>query len=236
MTGCSPSTQGKVDEEKDSNFIAGKNRLNNLDYQGAIESFEKALESNPHSASAHFELGLVCYQNVGDYAGAIYHFRKFLKLRPSAPHAENINQFVNVCKQELAKGVPLAPITRRMQQDLETLASENLLLRQERDFLSKSLKEATNRLASIPPALSPVSDRLSEVPSNPAVTSRFSPKTPLSTTSTTASVRRHVVRPRETVSSIARQYRITPSRLLAANPGVIPKRLRPGQTLNIPFS
>ena len=235
-TDCSPVSKGKSDEEKDPDFITGKARLNSLDYQGAVEAFEKALERNPRSASAHFELGLVYYQYVNEYAGAIYHFRKFLELRPNAPHAENVSQFINVCKQELAKGVPLAPITRKMQQDLETLASENLRLKQQIDFLSKSLLDATNRLRSVALAGLNSSDRTQAAALVPLTAARTVTPLPAPVSATKTSVRRHVVKPRETLTSIARQYRISVSRILAANPGLNPNRIKIGQTLNIPSS
>jgi len=235
-TDCTPVGNRKLDEEKDPDFLAGKARLNRLDYSGAVEAFEKALERNPRSASAHFELGLVCYQYVNEYADAIHHFRKFLELRPNAPHAENVSQFINVCKQELAKGVPLAPITRKMQQDLETLASENLRLKQQIEFLSQSLLEATNRLRSFPSAGLISSNRTQAGASAAPSVARSVTPLPAPGSSTKFLVRRHVVKPRETLTSIARQYRISPSRILAANPGLNPNRVRIGQTLNIPSS
>jgi LysM repeat protein len=233
---CSPVSKGKSDEEKDPDFIAGKARLNSLDYRGAVEAFEKALERNPHSASAHFELGLVCYQYVNEYAGAIYHFRKFLELRPNAPHAENVSQFINVCKQELAKGVPLAPITRKMQQDLEMLASENLRLKQQIDFLSKSLFDATNRLRSVPPAGFINNDRTQTFARVSLAAPRTVTPLPAPVSAAKTSVRRHLVKRHETLTSIARQYRISLPRILAANPGLNPNRLKVGQVLNIPSS
>ena len=44
----------------------------------------------------------------------------------------------------------------------------------------------------------------------------------------------HVVRARETISSIAAQYGVQPSAILAANPRVEPRRLRVGQSLTLP--
>jgi LysM repeat protein len=43
-----------------------------------------------------------------------------------------------------------------------------------------------------------------------------------------------VVKERETISSIAAQYGIKSSAILAANPHVDPRRLRIGQSLNLP--
>ena len=41
-----------------------------MDYKGAIESFSKALEVNPRSAKAHFELGWLYEEKDPDPAAA----------------------------------------------------------------------------------------------------------------------------------------------------------------------
>src|SRR5688500_5961699 len=89
LAGCSPDPAARVDDEKNKYFQIGKSLVNSLDYPGAVKAFEKALETNPHSAAAHFELGVLYYQQVQDYAAAIYHFEKYLQLVPQAPHADN---------------------------------------------------------------------------------------------------------------------------------------------------
>src|SRR6266542_1656407 len=146
-SGCSPEGERNIDDKKDSDFIADQNRAKSLDYAGAVQSYEKALETNPRSASAHFELGLIYYLNLPDYAAAIYHFQKFLELRPNDSHAENVRQFVSVCKQELARTVSLGPISQKLQKEFEQLTTENQRLKQQVEFLSKSLSAATNRTA-----------------------------------------------------------------------------------------
>ena len=57
LSGCTPPDQSREDERKEPHFVLGQNRVNAMDYQGAIEAFEKSLEANPHSATAHYELG-----------------------------------------------------------------------------------------------------------------------------------------------------------------------------------
>src|SRR5947209_17314263 len=92
FNGCFPARQSQLEEEKEPHFLEGKSRVNALDYKGAIESFEKAVEVNPGSASAHFELGLLYEKNQLDYAAAIYHFDRFLALRPASDYAEIVKQ------------------------------------------------------------------------------------------------------------------------------------------------
>src|SRR5215468_12159801 len=88
ITGCTLTDASQMDEEKEPHFLEGKARVNSLDYAGAIESFEKALDVNPKSASAHFELGCLCDQREADPAAAIYHYSHYLKLCPTGVNAE----------------------------------------------------------------------------------------------------------------------------------------------------
>src|SRR5260370_35398011 len=92
LGGCFPSGSGPLDEEKEANFLAGKSRVSTLDYKGAAECFEKALDVNPHSASAHFELACLFDQKEMDPAAAIYHYEHFLNLRPKAGNADLARQ------------------------------------------------------------------------------------------------------------------------------------------------
>ena len=78
VNGCVPQSQGPLEEEKEPHFIEAKRALTTMDYKGAIDEFEKAVEANPRNASAHLELGLLYErQDLDPYpAAAIYHYQK----------------------------------------------------------------------------------------------------------------------------------------------------------------
>jgi LysM repeat protein len=231
--GCGPILESSSDETKNPHFQVGMNRKISRDYQGAIEAFKKALEANPHSGAAHYELGLIYYQNVHDYAAAIYHFQEYLALRPNAPQRDLLSQFIMVCKQELAREVSLAIVNQQVQRQLDELARENLGLRQKVEMLSQQLALATNRplvlqevSSNLPPARVPTrlrkEDRLTT-----SVSSREGSAEP-------GRARTHTIRAGDTLAALARRYGVRLSGLIAANPGLDPKRMRVGQVINIP--
>jgi LysM repeat protein len=237
--GCSQLGENKLDEESNRHFINGKTCASNADYPGAMEAFEKALEDNPHSGSAHFELGLVCYRNLTNYAEAVYHFDKFLQIRPNSPHAETVRQFIQDCKQELAKEVSLAAVSQKMQHEMENITRENERLKQQVDSLSKSLAVATN----IPPQVAPAqTDSLSYAPAERAASNPRPATHPVSRhTPPEANIsilvsnnRTYSVKPGDTPFSIARRNGITVNSLLAANPGLDSRHLKVGQVLRLP--
>ncbi len=230
VSGCMPSSQSQVDEEKEPHFLAGKSCINTFDYHGAIEEFEKALEVNPQSGSAHFEVACLYVQREPDPAAAIYHFERYLKLRPDAANAETVRQLIYTCKQDLAKTVLPLPITPGMQHQFEQLADENRRLREEND---KWKAYFANSSRSQPPTnLPPTASNSVSLGSSP--TSMPSTNAAPDPTRAAAGLRKHVVQPGETPSSIARKYAVKLDAFMAANPGLDPRRMRSGQTVNVP--
>src|SRR6266536_3350506 len=138
-SGCSPTAETQTDEQTNPHFKAGREKLGALDYQGAIDCFERALEDNPRSALAHYELGVLFDQHEIDYAAAIYHYSKALKLRPNGYPADNILQRIPACRQELIKADSLAVINPSMLRETERLREENHALRQQMEALRAQL-------------------------------------------------------------------------------------------------
>jgi tetratricopeptide (TPR) repeat protein len=238
LSGCLPSGRGLLDEEKEAYFVQGKSRVNSLDYKGAIESFEKALEANPGSALAHFELACLFEKRQTDPAAAIYHYSQYLRLRPKPENTEIVNEHVMACKQELARTVSLGPVSERQQRELEQLAEENKRLRQDLEkwrAYANHLQTLTNGacapvLVRPEPSTSSTAPRPQPAPRSEAVVSGAVS----SGRSTTANSRAHTIQAGETPTTIAKRYGVRVQALMAANPRLDARRLHPGQTLTLP--
>ena len=170
FSGCTPTAETQMDEQRNPHYLAGREKLGALDYKGAIESFERAVEDNPRSALAHFELGVLYEQRESDYAAALYHYNKALKLRPNGNPAENIRQRIPGCKQELVKADSLAIINPNALRETENLRAQNAALRSQIEILQ-------SQLASKPPVpisgASPAGNR--EVPGTQPFSASTSP-------------------------------------------------------------
>jgi LysM repeat protein len=231
LCGCLPSGQSQLDEEKESHYLAGKAKVNSLDYQGGLECFEKAIEANPRSGLAHFEAGLLCEKYKQDHAAAIYHFERFLEFRPDSVYAEVVRQHILACKQELARSVSLTPITQSLQKELETLSQENKMLREE--VQAWRTQTRTQNTTGVIALSSPGG-------AAPAVSGTSLRSTPSSTNSLSHSItapsggRTHTIKPGDTPVSIARKYGVKVDVLLAANPRLNARRLQIGQSVIIP--
>jgi tetratricopeptide (TPR) repeat protein len=236
MAGCRPGMSGKGDEQKDPYFLAGKNHLQGRDYPAAIEMFEKALDVNPRSASAHFELGVLYEQQQSDYASALYHYQKAVALRPDLISADLARQRIQECKRELAKTVITPVSTQNLQRDVDALRVENQLLKQQLQAWQNYYAGRGANPTSItqnPPASAPVPTPVQAARPDPPPVTPVANSTPR-VINPPISNRLHTVGSGETLAGIARRYNVKLSALQSANPTMDAKRLRPGQALVIP--
>jgi LysM repeat protein len=226
LAGCLPSAQGPLDEQREPHFLTAKARAASLDYSGAIEAYEAALEANPRNGSAHYELGLLC-EKEGDYAAAIYHLQRYLKLRPDAPNAQVIQDRISADKMELSKTAAFAPVTQNLEREFQKLAEEKQTLKAELERTQAELNQWRAQ-ANSRPNTPPTTTTRPPDPNSGGAT-----RPPSLEPRTTSA---HKVQAGETFTSIASRHRISVTQLQAANPGVDSRRLKVGQTLTIPSS
>jgi len=239
LTGCLPTGVSPGDEEKEPHFLEGKSRLQAMDYAGSIESFERALEANPRSASAHFELGCLYDQREADPATAIYHYNSFLKLHPGGEQGERAKARISACKQELARTIVLAPVTQGLQHDFEQLTEENRRLKEEvarwRAFYAvRSVAQSNPVQPSGQRAAVLVAANSSAAQPGGAPAANAGLIQPATTRPASLATRSYTVKAGDTPSGIARKYGLKLDALMAANPRLDPRRLQVGATLSIP--
>jgi LysM repeat protein len=217
--GCSPS-QVRVVAERDPHFERGRSLVNGQDFKGAVEEFELAVEDNPRSAAAHFELGWLYETKVNNEAAAIYHYQRYLQLEPDSDRSRaiDVRERIRGCKQQLASAEFPLPNNQDLQREVDRLTAENLVLKGQLDAARNEAAARGNAVAPAPlPAAGVVAVAIPAAARVTAPTGRV-----------------HVVRARETLSSIAAEYRVKISAIVGVNPQVNPKRLRIGQSLNLP--
>ena len=249
--GCLPAEQSQLDEEKEPHFSLGRSRVNAMDYAGAVEAFTEALEANPRSAAAHFQLACLFDNKEPDPAAAIYHYQEFLRLNPKADNAEVIKQRIYSCKQQLAADVlplPSAPAAQKQIEDLvektHRLQDENQKLQDEvgkwRAFFTAQQAAAQPNPASAPNNFTPQPQNGGAAPddiSTPA-DGKLNSVTPVKPAKPLppkiSKPRTHTVVSGETLAAIARKHGVSLGALQAANPGLNPKNLKAGQSVNLP--
>lgn len=149
--GCSQSTTSiEADPDRDPSFQKARKFSELRDYQNAAVFYRKALHANPNMAKAHFELGLLYDDKLGDPIAAIYHYRSFLELQPDSDKRQLIEDFIQRAKLSLIAKLPNAPASEPS--DLAQLQNEKAALQQENTALRTRIAELEKPLPSTAPA------------------------------------------------------------------------------------
>jgi tetratricopeptide (TPR) repeat protein len=71
-------------------------------FNDALEQFQQAFDAKPIPAFL-FNIGQ-CHRNLGDYAAAIFSFKRFLKLDPEADNRSQVEELIEELEQKQAEG------------------------------------------------------------------------------------------------------------------------------------
>ncbi len=216
--GCEPTGGAVNAEDKEPHFLEGRRQMQQRDFEGAERSFHKALEANPRSSLAHFEIGLLYFTRKSDPAAAIYHLQRYLSLDPDAPKGKIVQNHIEALKGDLARDILGSPqhapdtAIQQLRSQLNQMAAENQALRHQLQSrgINPNPRPATNSTVRLP---------------QPGGTPTLPPP---------VASRKHEVQSGENPTAIARRYGIQLQELYAANPGLNPSKLQIGQELIIP--
>ncbi len=254
--GCDRLASGPGAEQREANYIAGQNYALQGQRDKAIGSFEQAVLVNPSNAAAHLALGDLFY-GQHQFINAAYHYGRYLELlsrRGQKPDLSAVDSLRN-CEMQIAVKFSRELSHQQNDQEIEALnrkiaERESLIRHLQAELLQRSATPFTppdtraqtpapmpTPTPEVPPAVSsasPPSSSRSSVAATPRTAPASNRPTPSTSTSTSARGRVHVVRAGENPSAIARRYGISVHALLAANPGVNPRRMSVGAVLRVP--
>ena len=245
VTGGCDANSGNVTLEKDeSHFIRGNEELARGNYDEALNAFLKVTEKRRDAPESHFNIGLIYLNNKNDPIPAIYHFRKFLELKPNADYSEIVRQHIDTAQKRFAATLPGNPYDINLrnvnfEEVIRKLRAENLELKQ-------LLADANQRAESLERAQT--ADLIASQNARPPQTQQMArpqPQPQPQATNTPPPVVRHdvartyTVQAGDTLSSISRKFYGSPNRwkdIYNANRDVLPnpQSLKLGQSLKIP--
>ncbi len=228
-SGCGVSTLRDQREDRDPQIRRAREMKNAGNIEGALEAYQRALDKKPQLARAHLEMGLLYDRDLNDYVRAVYHYERYLELRPDAENREMIQAVADQARISFATTLPEMP--NGAIREISRLKQENAELRAWADR-----QRAAPPSSSAPAA---TSTRLPEV-SAPAA-----PIAPIVRTADAAapaapSQTTYVVMPGDTLSRIAgKVYGDSKkwTRIYDANRAALrggPQSIKVGQTLVIP--
>lgn len=188
-------------EVDEPHYRRGVQMLRSGQDQVALEAFLKVIEKrNGDAPESHLDVGKIYLDHIHDPIAAIYHFRKYLELRPSSPQSPVVRELIDTAKKEFARTLPGQPLDDHYERvdllDLvERLQNENESMKAELDAIRAQplLTEGQS---------SPTTAVRSDIRTSPAPSAitRTTPQ-PIS-----GANRRHVVTRGETLYSISKRY------------------------------
>lgn len=110
-----------------------ENKTADGNYLRAIALYESALDDSPRTADVHYRLALLYDDKMHDPLHALHHFKRYLTLAPSGPHANEVKSFMK--KDELELGTTLSGDSVVSRAEAARLKNENLALRKELEDL-----------------------------------------------------------------------------------------------------
>lgn len=167
LTGCDPQARIDVPETDEPQYRRGTQYLRSQQNQHALEAFLKVIDKRDGDApESHFEAGRIYLTHLGDPYAAIYHFRRYLQIRPNSQQAPMVKQMIETAMKESLKGLPgnamSAEVDRLDLLDMiERLKAENADLR--------TRLERAGVAVSTPPTLAPTQGQNTTASRAPAV-------------------------------------------------------------------
>lgn len=246
--GCDFGQAEVVKETAEPHFLRGQEELRRGNVSEAMSAFLKVSEKRRDAPESHFELGRIYLEHMDDPNTAIYHFKKYLELKPNSPSSPMVRQMIETAQKKFAASLPESPyeITSRnieLEELLQKLQKENLELKQKLasanatiDRLEATQKINVSRTTTPTVPVRNVSNSTQEQQQKPQATATAQAQQP--------SVRKdipstYVVQSGDTLSSISRKFYGTPNKwreIFAANRNRLATAgsVKPGQTLKLP--
>lgn len=221
--GCGAGGLRDAREDRDPLIKRAREKKNAQDIEGAVAAYNHALDRRPTLARAHLELGWIYDQDLHDYVRAIYHYERYLEMRPDSEKSELVKSLSDAARISFATTLPEKPNEAiRM---IASLQNENAALR-------ARLEAATPR-----PNQTPVSTQAPAAPVREPAQTAVTPA-PVPAAPPVAST--YVVQSGDTLSRIAAKVYGDSKKWPAiynANRAALPsgpQGIKVGQTLQIP--
>lgn len=232
LSGCTDDARQSYATEADEPYYRQGEQMKRANrHQEALSAFLKVIEKRGDDApESHLEAGLIYLHHIRDPIAAIYHFRKFLALRPNSAQAALVRQRIDAAMRDFARTLPAQPIESQVQRvdliaALDKLKLENDILKQQlaeyqagrvpvetgaaADASANPLNLSLDAMPTVrtrpnpPPSRPPVQSAQKNTAPAPATAQKQSPQTQ---NATRAAARRHTVRSGDTLSKLAQEY------------------------------
>jgi LysM repeat protein len=143
LAGCGPAVTGAFDETREPHFRRASSLLQGRQHARAAEEFQRALEVNPRSPSAHLQLALLHHHHLNQPDAAIHHYRQYLRHGGDAEE-DKILPRIEECRRLLAGPIAVPVINEQLVRRVEVLQVERSNLLAQLEGAHFNLAQASN--------------------------------------------------------------------------------------------
>ena len=161
LCGCRKDTKSsEAKEERNPLIKQGLAYMEIKKYEQAESAFKQALENDPRMARPHLDLATIYHQYKPDYISSIFHYKRYLELRPDSEKAEFINEQIQKVQIALANAILTQSGAVQAIEELKQLRQENAELKRQLAAQPKSTTEPAQQKSvtqSVPKSAKPFS-------------------------------------------------------------------------------
>lgn len=141
LAGCGDDSRKSYATEADEPYFRQAEQMKRANrQQEALSAYLRVIERRGDDApESHLEAGLVYLHHIRDPIAAIYHFRKYLALRPNSAQAPLVRQRIDAAIREFARTLPAQPLETQLQRVDLIAAMDKLKL--ENDILKRQVAD-----------------------------------------------------------------------------------------------
>lgn len=241
IAGCTPGGVEIVSETNEKQYQLGQDYKSQGRMEDALRAFERVIEARRDAPESHLEAGYIYLRTMKDPNSAIYHFNRYLRLKPQSQQATQVRQLIETAQKEFARQLPAQPY----EGDLDRMDLMDLVkaLKQENDNLKRELMAASARVEQLENVVGQARRPTQAQISTPSIQSRPPAPVPeapaMQAPNPSDAPRTYTVQSGDTLSAISERFYGTPSRwidIYQANRDRLSSEsaLRVGQSIRIP--
>ena len=106
---CSSSDLSLVEETEERQFKSAKDFQSQGRYEDALITYLGLISVRRESPESHLEVGYIYLQNLKDPIRAIYHFDRYLDLKPESERTIQVKQLIETANLEFLRQLPTKP-------------------------------------------------------------------------------------------------------------------------------
>jgi len=155
LAGCGDDPRRTYAAEVDEPaYRQGQSLLKSGRRQEALAAFLNVIERRSDAPESHLEAGLLYLHHINDPLAAIYHFKKYLALRPNSQQSAVVRQRIDFAIREFAKTLPAQPLPSQFER-IDLLAKIDRLTRENEDLKQQVADLKAGRIDLGQPAAAP---------------------------------------------------------------------------------